>query len=186
MSAEHERGLHPNFRRDGDTVRSVLSTHVGDEISDSELYEAAFTRTHAFAPEALGYRSHGLRSDSSMIPIARRCGLQYDCTMRLPLVAGLRPIRLEYDLLAIPTFYADHFDMKASATGFDVKRLGLDRAGLKVFDFHPNMVFLNSPTDEHYQSTRSFYHDPERLLAHRFAGSRNAYNAGGPAFRDSA
>src|SRR5262249_50748614 len=66
--------------------------------------------------------------------------------------------------------YGDHFDVMTGATGFDVAALALDRPGLKVFDFHPNIVYLNSSGDAAYMATKNFYHDPERLLAAREPG----------------
>jgi hypothetical protein len=41
---------------------------------------------------------------------------------------------------------------------------------MKVFDFHPNIVFLNASRNETYMSTKSFYHDQERLLSAREPG----------------
>jgi len=84
--------------------------------------------------------------------------------------AGLRPVRLLHDVLAIPTYYADQLDLHTGATGFRVAGLGLDRPGLKVLDFHPNMVYLNAADDDHYQATRPSYHDPQALLAARNPG----------------
>jgi hypothetical protein len=88
----------------------------------------------------------------------------------LPLVENLRPFRLERGLIEVPAYYADYFDMAAHATGFEVSGLRLDAPGLKVFDFHPNLVFLNSPDEAHYLGTKTFYHDPDRLLAARHPG----------------
>ena len=76
-----------------------------------------------------------------------------------------------HEIVEIPTYYADHFDVMTGATGFDLTRLGLDRPGLKVFDFHPNIIFVNASTDAEYIATKSFYHDPERLLAVRRQGT---------------
>ena len=39
-----------------------------------------------------------------------------------------------------------------------------------MFNFHPNIVYLNAPDAAAYVSTKSFYHDPERLLAARHHG----------------
>lgn len=163
----HERGLHPNFFRNGDTYRSLAGA---ERKSDAEIYEHIVATTLAFAPEAKGLRTHRLFYDSALLPIYRRHGLEYDASLRLPLVENLRPFRLERGLVEIPTYYADYFDLVALATGFDVAALRLDSPGLKVFDFHPNLVFLNSPDEAHYVSTKGFYHDPERLLAARHPG----------------
>jgi hypothetical protein len=48
----------------------------------------------------------------------------------------------------------------------DIKLL-CDRRGLKVFDFHPIHAFLNTENTKRYESTRSWHHDPEKLIKHR-------------------
>lgn len=168
----HERGLHPNFRRDGDSHRAWIAAHpaAAADALDRDLHQFVLDRTLAFAPEARGVRTHSLYADSTLLPRYRERGIEYDCTARLPLVAGLRPVWQQHDVLAIPTFYADHFDLHTQATGFRLDGLRLDQAGVKVLDFHPNMVFINAVSDEHYQSTRQFYHDPEQLLRLRHGG----------------
>ena len=56
------------------------------------------------------------------------------------------------------------------ATGFGAVALGFDRTGIKVFDFHPNIVFLRASSNDNYMSTKSLYHDHERLLGVRETG----------------
>jgi peptidoglycan/xylan/chitin deacetylase (PgdA/CDA1 family) len=167
----HERGLHPNFRRNGDTHRKLRESRGGDvALGDDEINAHVMATTLAFAPEAKGLRSHSLYYDSTLLPLYSRLGLEYDCSYQMPLLAGLRPFWKQHDIVEIPTFYADHFDIMTGATGFEVAALGLDRPGLKVFDFHPNIVFLNSSRNDSYLSTKSFYHDHERLLGAREQG----------------
>ena len=166
----HERGLHPNFRRDGDTVRKLTDSHRGDALTDAQLHDHVVATTHGFAPEAKGLRSHSLHYDSTLLPVYRRAGLEYDCSYQIPFVTGLRPFWKHHDILEIPTYYADHFDVITGATEFDLTGLKLDRPGLKVFDFHPNLIFINAASDAEYVSTKGFYHDPDRLLAARNTG----------------
>jgi hypothetical protein len=64
----------------------------------------------------------------------------------------------------------DHIDIMTGVSQFSVAALGLDRPGLKLFDFHPNMIYLNACSEAGYLATKSFYHDPERLLAARNPG----------------
>src|SRR5215471_19613585 len=90
--------------------------------------------------------------------------------VQMPLVGGLRPFWEHHDIVEIPTYYGDHFDLITGATGFDVARLWLARPGLKVFDFHPNIVFINAGSDADYQATKAFYRDHARLLAARRQG----------------
>jgi peptidoglycan/xylan/chitin deacetylase (PgdA/CDA1 family) len=171
--APHERGLHPNYRRNGSTLKELAAT-IGDPaaagIDESDLYRHVLHATLNFAPEAKGARSHSLFYDSLMIPLYREFGLEYDSSYQLPLIPGLQPICKEYEVLELPIYFADHFELKTGATGFDIARLRLERPGLKVINLHPNMVYLNAVSDQHYLSTKTFYHDRERLLDARFAG----------------
>lgn len=168
----HERGLHPNFRWRGDTAAALRAAdpelfRSGDEI---EFYRRTVAKTREFAPEAKGARAHSLHADSVLAGVYRAAGLEYDCTHQMSLVPYLRPFFKQCDLLEIPTFYGDHFDLMAGATGFAASGLRLDRPGLKVLDFHPNIVFTNAPSEQAYLATKAFYHDPRRLLAARHPG----------------
>ena len=82
----------------------------------------------------------------------------------------MQPIWKEYDVLELPIYFADHFELKTGATGFDVGRLHLERPGLKVINLHPNMLYLNAVSDRQYMASKAFYHDQERLLEARFSG----------------
>jgi peptidoglycan/xylan/chitin deacetylase (PgdA/CDA1 family) len=166
----HERGLHPNFRRNGDTYRLLRQQRGETALSDDEVHLHVLRTTLAFAPEAKGLRAHSLYYDSTLLPLYNRLGLEYDCSYQLPLIVGLRPFWKHHEILEIPTFYGDHFDVITGATGFDVHRLALDRPGMKVFDFHPNLVFLNASCNDTYLSTKTFYHDHDRLLGSREVG----------------
>jgi hypothetical protein len=168
----HERGLHPNFRWNGDTGRAIRAADPALFASDDEsgFYREVVRRTALFAPEAKGLRAHSLFSDSALAKTYRQAGLDYDCTHQMSLQPDLRPFFKQHDMLEIPTYYGDHFDLMAGATGLALEGLKLDRPGLKVFDFHPNIVFTNAPDEDSYMATKAFYHDPERLFAARHAG----------------
>lgn len=166
----HERGLHPNFRRNGETMRALAQSRDPASVTDEEAFEHVIGTTASFAPEAKGTRSHSLFHDSTLNPLYKRHGIEFDCSHQMPLVPGLRPYWRTRDILAVPTYYADHFDIVNGATSFRLDGLRLDRPGLKVFDFHPNMIYLNACDNAEYMATKAFYHDPGRLLAARHQG----------------
>jgi peptidoglycan/xylan/chitin deacetylase (PgdA/CDA1 family) len=169
----HERGLHPNYRRNGTTLKQLtadIAAASATSIDESDLYRHVLLTTLNFAPEAKGVRNHSLFYDSLMMPLYRELGLEYDSSYQLPLTPGLQPIWKEYEVLELPIYFADHFELKTGATGFDIARLHLDRPGLKVINVHPNMLYLNAVSDQHYISAKAFYHDPERLLDARYKG----------------
>jgi hypothetical protein len=163
----HERGLHPNFLRSGDTYRALAGAR---EAHEQGIYEHVVSTTLGFAPEAKGVRAHSLFYDSALLPLYRRLGIEYDSSYQLAFVPHLRPFWKHDDIVEIPTFYADYLDVTTGATGFELARLGLDRPGIKVFNFHPNIIYLNAPDVAAYAATKGFYHDPERLLAARHNG----------------
>jgi hypothetical protein len=168
----HERGLHPNYRRNGDQLKQLRVQH-GDkapELDENQIYRHIIRNTLAYAPEAKGVRSHSLFYDSMLLPIYGEFGLEYDSTYLIPLLDGLRPFWKEYDVLELPIYFNDHFELKTGACGFDSGRLGFHRPGLKVVNFHPNMIFLNCETDARYQGSKPYYHDVERLIAARHPG----------------
>ena len=168
----HERALHPNFRRNGDSYRALLASGgaSSDSPADSAVHQFVLERTLRFAPEAKGLRTHSLYCDSTLLPLYSQVGLEYDCSYDMPLVAGLRPFWRTHGILAIPLYYMDNIDIMTGVSEFSVERLGLDRPGLKVFDFHPNMVYLNVSEEASYIKSKSFYHEPDRLLAARNRG----------------
>ena len=169
----HERGLHPNFRRHGDTLAALDKHDAGaatGRLGEAEIYRHVLSITKSFAPEAIGSRSHCLFYDSLLVPLYREFGLEYDSTYLLPLVERLRPVWKEYGVLELPIFFNDHFELKTGALGFDVSGLELGRPGLKVINLHPNLMFINAPDIGAYERTRSCYHDPERLLVARHSG----------------
>lgn len=165
----HERALHPNFRR---TRNSVVTDSTATALlaSDEPFYRHVLGATRAWCPEAVGVRSHSLIWASDLLPVYRDAGLEYDSSCLLPFAEHLTPVWKGTGMLELPIFYMDYWDLSERATGFDPGRLPLDGPGLRVLDFHPNLIYLNAATLEEYGASRPRYHDPEWLLAHRNPG----------------
>ena len=164
--ADHERSLHPNFFRDGNT--QVAEAHsIPDEL---EFYRAVVGAARTLCPEATGVRSHRRYYTPLVEQVLRENDLQYDSTAMEPLTPGLAPGWLGDNLLSLPIYFMDHWDLGFQATGFELARLRLDEPGLKVVDFHPNLIFLNAATIGQYEQSRPYYRDPDRLRAARHSG----------------
>jgi hypothetical protein len=167
----HERALHPNFRRHGDTLRRLRAQQADfPELSDLEIYRAALQLTHAFCPEAMGARTHSLIHDIALMQAYQEAGLQYDSSYYLPLATGLRPFQKEYRQLEFPIYYMDYFDLIEPVAGFELARLQLATPGLKVLDFHPNIVFINARDEMDYLRAKDHYHNADELRKMRVAG----------------
>lgn len=53
---------------------------------------------------------------------------------------------------------------------FDLKKFNLDRKGLRVFDFHPIHLALNTPNLKYYERYKHLIRRPKRSQTVQFAG----------------
>lgn len=154
-----ELGVHPNFNfllegraRPGDSAERILDAIM------------------AVVPEARAVRSHSMVQSSRLTELFMRRGLTHDCNEFIPVQStlALRPWRLWNGLVKVPHFWED--DATCIYGGpFSVTRL-LTTAGLKVFDFHPIHVFLNTEHLDRYERSRAIHRDPAALRRERFEG----------------
>src|SRR5581483_2497154 len=161
----HERALHPNFERAGNT-----QIEAGAPLADDELIRAAIGNLQRSYPEAVGARGHRCHTTYHVLKAYRDHGLQYESATVLPLAPALRPAWTMEHLVWLPVYYMDHWDLLSQATSLRIGDLRLDAPGLKIFVFHPNLIYLNAATIEEYEASRAFYHDPARLRKARNAG----------------
>lgn len=168
----HERGIHPNFRRNGDVMRAVERELLANNnrVDEADLHRQVIGEFKKFAPEAVGVRGHSLHYDSQLLPAYREFGFEYDSTYQIPLLTDLRPFWKEYDLLELPIYFNDHFELKSHATNFELRNLKLDQPGMKVILLHPNIMFLNAASNDQYLSCKPLYHDYDGLLRIRHRG----------------
>lgn len=169
---DHERGIHPNFRPDGDCLKALAKKNNNQIPANQKIiYQHVLEWFMAFAPESKGVRAHSLFYDSQLLSLYKDHGLQYDSSYQIPLAHNLNPFWKECNIVELPIYYNDYFDIKFGATQFDLAVLQLDQPGMKVFNFHPNILYLNADTEKFYLSTKEYYHNPERLLSHRRKGA---------------
>jgi hypothetical protein len=142
-----EIGLHPNFDRGGDF--------------DSPLEELK-----AAYPEARGGRSHGLAVSSRILKRYIAHGLRYESNVFLPGHEGLRPVTRFEELVTIPFYWSDDKHLERGEP-FELQAMRLDVPGLKVLNFHPIHVYMNTTSLPHYESFKAHYSDPNALAERR-------------------
>jgi hypothetical protein len=138
-----ELGVHPNFfegSSHGDSLEEVLA-HV-----------------KGLVPDARSLRSHGLYQSSRVLAaIARDERLEIDASLFLPGHPHLRPVRqwlLGTTITRIPYFWSEDHEMERAGPTWSLGDL-LAVEGLKVLNFHPIHVFLNSATGAPYSALRA-------------------------------
>ena len=141
-----EFGLHPNFlpgSSHGNTEKDVMN------YLKNILPGAHIVRTHALVQS-----SHLLRM---ML-------LEYEITIDVSLflreTPHIVPHYMHFDcssrrLLRIPYFWEDNDEMFNPAKSWDIHNSKYHVDGLKIFNFHPMYVCLNSDTIDNYEKLKS-------------------------------
>lgn len=148
-----ELGIHPNF-----------NFLLNGDFRNGRCAEEVVDRLLAVVPEATSVRSHSMTQSSVLIDLFSRKGLTHESNHFIPEQAGLelKPWRHWVDIVKVPYFWEDDVYC-LSPENTPISEL-VYRQGLKVFDFHPIHVFLNSESMQRYDACRGFLMDPEALL----------------------
>ncbi|MFH2056208.1 MAG: hypothetical protein ABIJ61_09645 [bacterium] len=152
-------GLHPNF--------------CGPTQSEEAILEELRACSRSL-PRATGVRSHALVGSSRHYLLLRdKFGrLRYTSNCYMPGVAGIMPFTTQSGLPELPIYWMDHLALENGA-GIDTAGLlkSMLSPGLKVLDFHPFHVYINSQSRAHFQTARPCYHNVTRLSRHRRNGA---------------
>jgi hypothetical protein len=143
---KHELAIHPNFTKD-----------KTDEKTIHELM--------TLYPEAKGTRSHSLYIHSRLFNIYQGFGLEYDSNYILP-GQIIEPFFIAKNILELPIFFEDdtHF---LKSKNFDLNQFDLKRNGLKIFNFHPIHIFLNTQKVSDYVNAKNCLQEPAILRKYR-------------------
>ncbi len=148
-----ELGVHPNFNR-------LLDGEAGSGSAEAVMHEL-----QRLVPEARAVRSHSMTQSSRLLDLFVRCGMTHDCNHFVPVQSGitLKPYaHWKRALTRVPYCWEDDIDLEygAGPSPLDIATAG---TGLRVFDFHPIHLALNTVSIEHYETTRSAHRTGEAL-----------------------
>ena len=128
-----ELGVHPNFlpgSAHGDTPKAILRHCM------------------TLLPEAISVRTHALVQSTPLIEqILTQTPIRVDVSLFLPRAPFLRPVEYQRrgrTLLRVPYYWEDDFEMERLEPWWRLAPLLAIGDGLKVFDFHPIHIYLNS------------------------------------------
>lgn len=151
-----ELGIHPNFNG---MPNNAFSAKPYAQIVDELM---------AIVPEAKCVRSHALAQSTLLIDVFASRGLTHDLNLLLPMRSGiaLKPFRHWNGMIRAPYLWEDDvhcLDLRAGrVSGWDPAPF-LDCPGLKIFDFHPIHIFLNTEDLERYERARPHFRDIDAL-----------------------
>lgn len=165
-----ELGIHPNF--------NYLLEQAQNQEKD---YIGLIENLIRLIPEAKCLRSHSLLTSTKILQLLPGFGLTHESNIYVPhdSVAEIRPFRIWNEVVRVPhTFEDDLHLLESEAEIIDlshpitahISKNYLFAKGLRVLDFHPIHVFLNSEKFKRYDKTRSIHREPDKLILHRFHG----------------
>lgn len=152
-----ELGIHPNFNfllngdhRYGKNYKEVIDYYLN------------------MVPDAVSVRSHSLTQSAPIVDEFIRRGLAFDVNLLLMYLSEieLKPIPYYTEgFTRLPYYWEDdtyiHYNQKV-----DIDKL-VSRSGLKIFDFHPIHVFLNTSDLRQYDDARPHLHNTNELINYR-------------------
>lgn len=148
-----ELGIHPNFN-------PLLN---GDFCYGKNIDEV-ISYYKKIVPEAVSVRSHSMTQSSPILDAFEKHGLIYDCNSFIPYSSDidLKPYNhWTQKLIKVPYFWEDDVHCLYNWDWNIEKYLNTD--GLKVFDFHPIHIFLNSEKMSRYENVKSSLNDFDKL-----------------------
>lgn len=136
-------GLHPNFFPN--------SSHGTNYIEQIDFCQKLW-------PDAKCFRSHGFFDNSQITKEFYARGFRYDSNLCLFLHPYCTPLRHGSGLIRFPVFWEDDaHSEKGLPFKIDAIRRYLDTPGLKIFNFHPLSLAINTPTTEYYLKHKFLY-----------------------------
>ena len=124
-----ELGLHPNFEQS--------STQGKNETE-------ILTNLKKIIPKAKSIRTHKFFQSSIILDLFQKYGIENDSSILLPHVKNINPHYIKYfNLYRFPVFWEDDVEM-ANKDNWLINHNELDLPGMKIFNFHPIHIYLNS------------------------------------------
>jgi len=156
-----ELGIHPNFN-------PLLNAE-----SDLGSFTQVIDYLMQLMPDAKSVRSHSLVQSSRILDYFASCGLRIDANLYIPVNSDIicRPFSIWNNILRVPHFWEDDLHLLGNNTeNYDLS-IFFNYEGLKVFDFHPIHVYLNTESIDRYENAKPHYHNAGELLKFRNHGA---------------
>ena len=155
-----ELGVHPNF-----VPLEKVHFDVTDFISWARYRLEGYKK---LVPEATSIRSHGLTQNSKLLDLMKDMGYLRESNLLITLSSGLTltPFYHWNGLLRVPYFWEDDIHCVEMARG-TYKNWRIEpfvySNSIKIFDFHPIHLFLNTEKLERYEKARPYFKQGNEL-----------------------
>lgn len=152
-----ELGIHPNFN-------NLLDGNYQYGRNVDEVIE----HFKNIVPESLSVRSHSLTQSSNILNSFEKFGLKFECNTFVPFSSNIQIYPYRHwtkNLIKVPFFWEDDLSC-IYGWEYNVKNF-LSYEGIKVFNFHPIHVFLNTKNLDTYYKSKEWQHKKIDLEEYR-------------------
>ena len=130
-----ELGIHPNF-----LPKSTQGRNPKEILQNLKN----------IIPEATSVRTHSLVQSTLLLEEFSQFDLKNDVSIFLPNCNNLRPVYIDFQkVLRFPFFWEDDLEMREKQN-WDISKFKFHEYGLKIFNFHPIYIYLNSKNMTNY------------------------------------
>lgn len=153
--ANLELGIHPNF-----------NFLLEGDLRYGKNYEEVIEHHMKIVPNAKVVRSHSVASSTKILECFKKFGLEYDLNLEIPHSSkiALKPYKDWTGLVKVPYFWQENISFGYE---WDLKPKNfLNNTSLKVFNFHPIHIFLNSDSMKRYQNSKKYLNNMNKLRSH--------------------
>jgi hypothetical protein len=167
-----EFGIHPN-------VNPLLNGSAQNGEDAKKVMENIIK----IVPHAKVARSHSLATNSLIQQIYKEYGITHDLNTFIPTHANmtLKPFISWNNLVIVPYCWEDDVHLSYDRIGIKEKEPkdihSLVNVGVKVINFHPIHIYLNTESLDRYENSREFHRNLEKLEEYRYQGygTRNRF-----------
>lgn len=153
-----ELGIHPNF-----------NFLLKGDFRNGKNAEEVIDRLLKIVPEARSVRSHSLVQSTVLSCLFFNKNLRFESNLMIPESTGyqLRPYLHTSGMIVAPYCWGDHHAIMNSRMGTVINHLDTFPE-LRIVNFHPIHIYINTEKVERYESTRNLHQFPQALLKKRY------------------
>ena len=135
-----EVGIHPNFKNN-----STQGKNIDDILRNLKK----------IAPKSKSLRTHGLLQSTEILLKFKKYGIKNDLSILMSNYEGLKPHYEKFlDLVRFPYYWEDDVEVTNKSKFTNVKK-HLSKKGLKIFNFHPIHIYLNTEDLDRYEKIKN-------------------------------
>jgi hypothetical protein len=152
-NSNYELGIHPNF--------NPLIEINPDALSAKETLQDILR----VVPEAKVLRSHGMTHSGRWLSLYKELGIEYLSQYYMGGVDTIQPFSHINGIVEAPIFFADDgYAFERDLGKYNVEPSFNEKSEfLRVFNFHPIHLKLNTPDMSYYNRSRAFFTNLEEL-----------------------